>query len=361
MISGEIELHTGGEVLKTAGPAAADALRSTVAFNRIGVGLRDTQIGLETLDRAAQRLQILFGEMVLPLEDHISRSARKYLPGFTERYSSLPATLRLLGLAGEGRAANLLAELADILRGDASDSPSRFGVLETDLVDDIRWVRQTADALADGGEKDVQQARTLINNLKDLEGLFPGIMNGLDLATLLELLEPGLTSEAIYEQLPNLRTGMQKVRERVRSQYTERLQEYRQVLIKAQDTLSRMNEWALISEDDRQDILSQLPSDLTDKPSEISVVSAYKTLLAQLYRLPAILPGLQESILKRLPVIDEPEEKGETTNGDNEEVLWELPKPSGTIEDANDLNRWLEQIRAELSELLKNKKRIRIK
>jgi len=361
LIAGEIELHTGGEVLKTAGPAAAEALRSTVAFNRIGVGLRDTQIGLETLDRAAQRLQSLFGEMVLPLEDHISRAARKYLPLFTERYSSLPATLRLLGLPGESRAAELLTQITDILRGDASDAPSRLGVPETDLVDDIRWGRTVADALSDGGEQDVQSARALISQLKDLEQLFPGPMNSLDVTSLLELLEPAFISENIHEQLPNLRTGMQKVRGRVRIRYGERIHDFREALKNARDALERMGEWSLIAEEDRQDILSELPEDLPDAPSDAIVVSQYKSFLAHLYRIPVILPGLQESVINRLPVVEETEGNGETINGDKEEVIVEVARPTGAIENVNDLNRWLEQLRAELSELLKNKKRIRIK
>ena len=167
-------------------------------------------------------------------------------------------------------------------------------------MDDIRWAHQVGDALSAGGERDVQQGRALISQIKDLEQLFPGNMNALDTPALLELLEPALASENIHEQLPNLRTEMQKVRRQVRTRYSERLLEYRETLKTAADTLERMNEWSLISEEDRLDILSHLPADLKDVPAETSVVNAYKTLLAQLYRLPAILPGLQESVIKPL-------------------------------------------------------------
>lgn len=361
LVAGEIELHTGGEVLKTAGPEAVEALRSTVAFNRVGVGLRDTQISLEVLDRAASRLQSLFGENVIPLENNISKNARKFLPVFRERYNSLPATLRLLGLCGESRASELLSELTDILRGDASDAPARFGMADTNLEVDIRWARQVADALTNGGEQDVQQARTLINQLKDLEQLFPGTMNGADVPTLLDLLEPALATENISEQLPNLRTSMQQVRRQVTTCYQERLRKYQEALHDARTTLERMPEWSLIAEEDRLEILEDLPGDLTDMPAETSVVGSYKTLLALLFRLPAILPGLQDSVVKRIPVVEPDEGDEPPTNGDKEEVIIDVPKPSGTIEDANDLNRWLEQIRAELTQFLKNKKRIRIK
>jgi hypothetical protein len=43
LVAGEIELRTGGETLKTAGPAAAAAMKSTVAFNKVVVALRGSR------------------------------------------------------------------------------------------------------------------------------------------------------------------------------------------------------------------------------------------------------------------------------------------------------------------------------
>jgi DNA primase len=43
--------------IKTSGPLAQEALKSTVAFNRIGISRRDSRPPAEALDRAASRLE----------------------------------------------------------------------------------------------------------------------------------------------------------------------------------------------------------------------------------------------------------------------------------------------------------------
>ena len=80
---------------------------------------RDAKLPPEALDRAARRLETLFGDEVLPLEDHISRSVRRHVPDLLEKLGSLPDRLRLLSLPGESRSQRLLADAADLLKGDA--------------------------------------------------------------------------------------------------------------------------------------------------------------------------------------------------------------------------------------------------
>ena len=102
--AGEIELHVpgAGGPVPTAGPQTADAVKSTASFNRIGASSRDAKLPPEALDRAARRLETLFGDEVLPLEDHISRSVRLHVPDLLEKLGSLPDRLRLLSLPGGG-------------------------------------------------------------------------------------------------------------------------------------------------------------------------------------------------------------------------------------------------------------------
>ena len=96
--AGEIEFHVpgAGGPVRTAGPQAVEAVKSTVSFNRIGISPRDAKLPPEALDRAARRLEMLFGDEVLPLEDHISRSVRRHVPDLLEKLGSLPDRLRLL-------------------------------------------------------------------------------------------------------------------------------------------------------------------------------------------------------------------------------------------------------------------------
>src|SRR5205807_10435782 len=98
LVAGEIEIHSPGGPIRTSGPMAQEALKSTVAFNRIGISRRDSRPSPEALDRAAARLEEMFGVEVLPLEDNISRAVRANVPGLIEKVGSLPDRLRLLGL-----------------------------------------------------------------------------------------------------------------------------------------------------------------------------------------------------------------------------------------------------------------------
>ena len=103
--AGEVEFHKPGMdgVIRTAGTQAADAVKSTVEFNRIGVSIRDTKPSNEALDRAARRLEKLFGIEVLPLKSE-SAGPSGSMPDLIEKVGALPDRLRLLELPGEERA-----------------------------------------------------------------------------------------------------------------------------------------------------------------------------------------------------------------------------------------------------------------
>jgi len=145
--AGEVEFHVpgAGGPVRTAGPQAVEAVKSTVSFNRIGISSRDAKLHPESLDRAARRLETLYGDEVLPLEDHISRSVRGHVPDLLEKLGSMPDRLRLLGLPGESRCRRLLAEAADLLKGDAGGAASVLGGLECALPDEITWAKAVFD------------------------------------------------------------------------------------------------------------------------------------------------------------------------------------------------------------------------
>jgi len=209
--AGEIEFYVPGEggPVRTAGPQAVEAVKSTVSFNRIGVSPRDAKLPPEALDRAARRLEILFGDEVLPLEDHISRSVRVHVPDLLEKFGSLPDRLRLLGLAGEGRAQRLLADAADLLKGDAGGAAAVLGGVECTLPDEITWAKAVFDALESGAETDVRSARSVLDSTADLERLFPGAANDLLTDEDRAAAEEVLAGERFFERLPELRGGNQ--------------------------------------------------------------------------------------------------------------------------------------------------------
>jgi hypothetical protein len=93
LTAGEIELHipAADGPVRHQGPLAVEAMKSTVAFNRVGVGVRGSRPSAEAMERAPRRLEELFGGIeVFPLEDHISRAVQKHMPLVLELIGSLP-------------------------------------------------------------------------------------------------------------------------------------------------------------------------------------------------------------------------------------------------------------------------------
>ena len=353
LVAGEIELHTAGQVLKTAGPAAVEAFKSTLAFNKVGVGLRDSKVSLEILDRAAHHLQTLFGEQVLPLEDHISRAARKHLPDFLEHAGALPDRLRLLGLPGEGRARDLLGQLTELLKGDASDAPSRLGVPDSHIPEGINWARAATSALDDGGERDVRQARELLNSLAEIGELFPDQLTPLATADQIEPLQTILGSERFHEQLPDLRGMARAVRERVRSNYSDEWQQYRESLRTVLASLEARSDWVLLSDAAQEEIAARLNLTLPETPADEHLLADYRTLLVRFRSLPALLGALEEEVIRRTPVeVDEPTV---------EPISVRDHLPSGIIATEEDLEAWLNSLRALIAGRLVDGKQVRLK
>jgi hypothetical protein len=362
-------LHTGGEVLKTAGPVAIEAVKNTVAFNKVGVGVRDSKVSLEVLDRAARRLQTLFGEQILPLEDNISSAARKYLPNVVEQVGALPARLRLLGLPGEERARDLLGQLTELLRGDASDAPSRLGVPDSQLPEDIEWARAATRALGDEGETDIERANGLLEGLAEINTFFPGQQTRLATEEEIEAMQAILTSGRFHEQLADLRSTMRAVRERVRAEYVDELARYREALSMAQQSLETQPDWSLLPDTDREELLAALDLNLPLTPREGSLLADYKTLLIRFRSLPGLLEQLKQEIPRRVPVIELPPEEPDGPDDGDEDVSISTTVETVSVQEIlpqkvlvteEDLEAWLESLRALILEQLKAGKQVKL-
>jgi signal transduction histidine kinase len=309
LVAGEVELHTGGEVLKTAGPAAVEAVKSTLAFNKVGVGLRDSKVSPEVLDRAARRLQELFGEQVLPLEDRISQAARKHLPDFVERTSALPARLRLLGLRGEGRARNLLDQLNELLKGDASDAASWVGVPDSQIPEDISWARETTRALDHDGERDIRQTVGLLNALDEIGKLFPEQRTTLASDDGIEMLQDILGSERFFEQLPDLRSTIRTMMAQVNTVYAEEWEQYWQSLQGTETALEAHPGWLLLLDEDRDAIIDRLRATLPPESPGPSPIDGLRALFVRRSGLAGLQQELEAEIKRRGATVSTPAEE----------------------------------------------------
>jgi hypothetical protein len=360
LTAGEIELHTPNGPIKTSGPMAQEALKSTVAFNRIGISRRDSRPPAEALDRAANRLQNMFGVDVLPLEDHISKSVRAGVPGLMEKVGSLPDRLRLLGLPGEARARRLLETCADLLKQDAIGATSLLGGTDSSIPSDAKWARELTDALGNGGEADIRAAKDLENNLADLASLFPaggeGIISTGDAAAIRE----ALTAENIQEHLPALRGAVRSTVDRVKNRYLERRSAYAASLRSVLREFETKPEWSRLEPEDREELATKVtPYGLPEVLVEGREVSSLRLLLARESAINALTSEVAEEIQRRLPP---PPPTVAPTKPPTEQVVdfADLMVPE-VIQSTDDLEGWLSSLRAQLNQFLKSNKIIRIK
>lgn len=360
LIAGEIELHTPNGPIKTSGPLAQEALKSTVAFNRVGVSRRDSRPSSIAMDRAAIRLQSMFGVDVLPLEDHISRAVRANVPSVIEKVGSLPDRLRLLGLLGEHRARRLLETCTDLLKQDANGATSLLGGVESSIPDDVKWARELTDALSSGGEQDIRAAKDIAGGLSELASLFP--LGGAEIigATESAAIREAFVSENIQDHLPALRGAVRSALERVKSRYRERRALYAKALQSILQEFEASADWARLEPDDREELAKKLaPQGLPETPAAGREIADLRFLLARQAGIQALQAEVATEIQRRLPVPLTPPEPSEPPT--EEIVDWNDLAIPEVIKTSDDLEGWLSGLRARFSELLRTNKTVRIK
>lgn len=358
--AGEVEFHKPGEdgVIRTAGEKAAEAVKNTNEFNRVGVSIRDTRPSAEALDRAASRLEELFGIEVLPLEDRISAAVRQNIPEVLEKLGALPARLRLLDLPGEERAQRLIADASDLLKGDAGDAAAYLGGVECILPNEIRWGITVVEVLDEGAEDELRKANSFVNALCDLEKLFPGSTASLWSREDRDVIADVLASERFHERLPELRAVIRNIKQRIKNSYKIQYDAYVSNLEKFVRQLEAHSGWSKLKEEDRNDIVGRLQCDLAEEAGEEDPVGRISLLITRINTLPGLLKKLYEEVENRQPQKDivvngSPEDEEEIIDADT------LIEPV-VIKNSEELDSWLSSLRGKLADILKQKKRVRI-
>ena len=359
LVAGEIELHTSGGVVKTAGPLAVEAMASTMSFKRIGVSERDSKLPSEALDRAARRLEDMFGDEVLPLEDHISRAVRRHLPDVQESLGSLPDRLRLLGLPGEERSRAILASATELLKGDASGAAAVLGATACSLPEDTRWALAAVDALNKGAEGQIQHARSLQQSLGELDTLCPGKGQGLLPADELATLQQSLSSEFFFERLPDLRTVLRAIRKRATARCDEEKEGYLGDLRASLTALEASPDWPRLLDEDRKEIATRL------KPTPIEVdaenpIRSFQTVAVRRSGVAGLRQELRAEVEKRKAEEHDPSPEAPDEGVLVEEISLSTLAPSALIRGSKDLDEWLAALRNQIAGILRGKKYVRI-
>ncbi|WP_175704189.1 BREX system P-loop protein BrxC [Burkholderia ambifaria] len=258
LVAGEVKLKVAGREVTVNGQQAVDALKTNNSFKNVGLSLREDKPSMEMLALAADRLTELSGELVVPLEDDISKATVRLFPSLQNRYAPLAEKLRSLGLTGEDRLDTLSHEIADVLLTDASDAPQRLGKAESPLYASLKWAAELRQSLDQGLE-------VTLRGLQDLRILVDGLPNtGEPAALKADLVEPfgqldaHLARVDFYRAAADLNSRLTSLRARVReaaltlqATQTERLKQ-------AAADVQRVPEWGELTQQEQQELLASL-------------------------------------------------------------------------------------------------------
>jgi hypothetical protein len=341
LYAGEIVLYTAAGEVTARGPAAVEAMKGTQAFAKVGVGLRDVKPSMDTLVRAADRLESLTGARIMPLEDDVTQAAREHLPARLVALAGLPAQLRAQGIAGADRAQKVLDTWNAIIQGDGSGAVAVLGAADCTFPDDVRWAEKAAREL-ENAEEDLVRTRRVIGEAESVIRYFPvarGIFSEADRA----IVDDVLKSESFFDRVPDLRKAIRQMLERAKTTYQVQLENFRGDLAKVRLRLESQPEWQWLTDEDRADLMARLPAAPTDAAGDgEGALYAIGALLSQHQHLPRL----------EVELIEEARSRGKKppVNGGDGEATVDLAEllPRFPLADETAVERWLDEVRSRL-------------
>lgn len=267
LVAGEIKLKVAGREVTVNGQQAIDALKTNNAFKSVGVSLREERPSNEILAKAAERLTELSGDMVVPLEDDISKATTKLFPQLQHQYGPLAEKLKGLKLHGSDRLESLSQDIKDILFTDASDAPARLGGEESELYANLKWAADLKRALDQGLEQTLGE---LQQHRRELESL-PASGTPGQLKTELQDEIAGLNERLDHADFFKYSTvfagSLTTLKSRVRDTAIALQNEQQQRITDVEQELRRLPEWAELTQQEHNNLLADLEN-LTVTASE---------------------------------------------------------------------------------------------
>ncbi|WP_036357316.1 BREX system P-loop protein BrxC [Microvirga sp. BSC39] len=296
LMAGEIKLTVSGREVTAAGPQAIEALKTNNSFRQVGVALRHERPSNETLGRAAQRLTDLIGDIVIPLEQEISKATAKHFTRFQLEYGTLSERLSRLGLGGSERVKGMNQEIADILFTDASDAPQRLGAEDSSIYNNLKWALEVKRALDNGLEstlRDLQDHCREIGQLPDTG--IPGDLRR-DSEDALKSVTDWLAKDEFYRHTADFSTQLTETRARVRAAVATLAEQQKHRLKDGLDDLQRVPEWNELTQEERSNVASRLDA------LELTVghdLAGLKRLLTRDYDINSTIDDLRRSIQRQ--------------------------------------------------------------
>lgn len=296
LMAGEIKLKVSGREVTAAGQQAIDSLKTNNSFKQTGVALRDERPSIETLGRAAERLTELVGDMVIPLEQEISKAAAKHFPRFQHDYGSLAEKLSSLGLTGSDRIRTMNQDIADVLFTDASDAPQRLGAETSAIYDNLKWALEVKRVLDNGLDAALRELQA---HSRDIEALpdtgVPGELRrelGEDLTTLSDR----LGKEDFYKHTADFNSQLTHIKGRVREAVITLAEQQKLRLKEGVEDLQRIPEWQELTQEERGNAVSRLDGLAIAASQDLD---GLKKLLARDYDINSTLEDLKRSVQRQ--------------------------------------------------------------
>lgn len=296
LMASEIKLKVSGNPVTAVGQQAINALKTNNSFKQIGVALRDERPSNETLGRAAERLTDLLGDMVIPLEQEISKAAAKHFPRFQHDYAPLAEKLSSLGMAGSDRIRTLNQEIADVLFTDASDAPQRMGSETSALYDNLKWaleVKRVMDNGLNGTLGELQTHRLEIQALPDTG--VPGDLRK-QVAEDLDLIAERMARDDFYKHTSDFNSQLTHLKGCVRDAVITLQDRQKSRLKQGGEDLQQVLEWGELTQEERGNAMNRL-DDLALSASQD--LAGLKKLLARDYDINTTIEDLKRSIKRQ--------------------------------------------------------------
>jgi hypothetical protein len=355
--AGEIKLKVAGRELTSVGQKAIDVFKTNKSFANVGVALREDRPSNKMCARAANRLGevIADGNIVLPLEDDISKSAQKNFPVFQQQFASLGEKLSRLNVPGQQRVEDLHQTLMDVLFNDCSDATQRMGAEESTLYNNLKWAADVKVSLEHGLEFTLQELNSKCQGIDRLPSSgIPGNLKD-ELTEPLLQLKQRLQQEDFYQHQADLTTTLSDMKTRVIDAANKMNQDVEQSLQNAQEELPRSPGWEELNADERNSLLGRLEQFGGEVEQTLAGI---QLLLNRDYEITSSLRNLQKSVKETAEQrrVQREKEKFEKQKKEKEEGTYKpkvfqrklaVPKNLKAIEGIDPLISQLQEIKQE--------------
>lgn len=300
--------------------------------------------------RAAERLTELSGDMVVPLEDEISKATTKLFPQLQHQYGPLAEKLKRLGLPGSDRIDALSGDIKDVLFTDASDAPARLGGEESDLYNSLKWASELKRNLEQGLEDTLTELQTYRAALDTLPASgTPGALKT-ELADTLSELSTRLSQSDFFKYHTEFASQLTHIKSRVRDTVISLQAEQRQRIKDAEQDLLRIAEWKELTQQEQNNLLGDLEKLAVTATEDLA---GLRTLVNQEYSIQTQLQDLKNRIQRigQQRLQDKLREEQEVAKKAGQKKITRSLQPKKRITSMAELNQLitqLEQLRGEL-------------